>query len=476
VSTSKNKIAFLMTLIVVMTMLLGACAPAATPAPAQPAATEAPAQPAATEAPAEPAATEAPAMTEEPAMTEAPAAPAPEEITITYWSGLGSPDNVPMAAMVKEFNETNEYGITIEETELDWGTLYSKIVLDFSTGNAPDLLTMHQTNILQNVDLGILQPVDDLATKYGLTGDDFVETAWEGTQVDGKRYAIPNDMHPLGLFYNVKMFEEAGLDPNKPPTNEAELLDYAKKLTVDKDGDGTPDQYGIGLGYSGGVPFRIWMSLVWQHEGEDILNADRTQAAFNTPAGVESMQWLYDLVYTEKVSPPGESDPDDDFMKGIVAMNITGPWAMGDYNKIEGLEYKTAMIPVIYDHPAAWGNSHTYVFPDNNKPEQTEAAMKFVKWMSDHNFEWTRDSGHMPVRKSVLDSAEFKELGNWQAFAETLPWAHYYPAIVKQAEVFGREPTSPFVIMMESVMLDQATAADAVAQAEQSVNDLLASP
>ena len=67
---------------------------------------------------------------------------------------------------------------------------------------------------------------------------------------------------------------------------------------------------------------------------------------------------------------------------------------MGDYNKIEGLNYKTAMLPVIFEQPAAWGNSHTYVFPDNKKPERTKAAMEFVKWMSDHNFEWSRDSGH----------------------------------------------------------------------------------
>ena len=82
----------------------------------------------------------------------------------------------------------------------------------------------------------------------------------------------------------------------------------------------------------------------------------------------------------------------------------------------------------------------------------------------------------MPVRKSVLESPEFKALENWQAFALSLPGAHYYPTIVKQAEVFGREPTSPFVIMMESVMLDQSTVPDAIALAEQMVNDILAAP
>lgn len=429
--------------LMILAMALAACAPKATPT------TEA--QPAAPEAAAEP-------------------------VTIQFWSGLGSPDNVPMAELVKEFNATNKDGITVEETELDWGTLYSKIVLDTKAGTAPDISTMHQTNILQNQSLGILKSVDDLAKEMGITADDFVETAWQGTQVDGKRYAVPLDLHPLGLYYNVKAFEEAGLDPNKPPTTKEELLDYAKKLTVDKNGDGTPDQYGLAMGYSGGVPFRTWMSLVWQNKGQDILNADRTKAAFNTPQAVDALQFLHDLVYKEKVTPPGEQDPDDDFMKGNAAMVITGPWAMGDYNKIEGLEYKTAMIPTIFDQPAAWGNSHTFVFPENKDDAKTKAAMKFAKWMSDRDFEWSKNSGHQPVRKSVLNSEEFKQLTNWQAFANTLPYAHYYPAIVKQAEVFGREPTSPFVIMMESVMLDQASAADAVATAEKSVNDLLAQP
>jgi ribose transport system substrate-binding protein len=77
---SAKRITILMSLLVVLSLVLGACGPAATPAPAEPAKTEAPAEPAAepakTEAPVEPAAE--PAKTEapvEPAKTEAPAEP-----------------------------------------------------------------------------------------------------------------------------------------------------------------------------------------------------------------------------------------------------------------------------------------------------------------------------------------------------------------------------------------------------------------
>ncbi len=412
---------------------------------------------------------------------EATEAPAVEEsgevepITISFWNGLGSPENVVLNAMVAEFNETNEYGITVELTELDWATLYSKIVLDFATGSAPDILTMQMTNLVQNQDLGILQPIDAIAETVGLDTTDFVAAAWDGTEINGEHYAIPLDMHPLGLYINVDAFEAAGLDPNQPPTTAEELIEYAKALTIDEDGDGEPEQWGIGLGYSGGTPFRTWMSLVWQHEGGSILNEEGTEATFNSEAGIESLQFLHDLVYVEKVSPPAEQDPYDDFGRGLVAMYIEGPWGMGDFGAIETLNYTTAMVPVVYDQEAVWGNSHAFAFPDNDKPEATLAAMRFAQWMSDHNFEWSRDSGHQPVRISVAESEEFQTLTNWQPFAETVQYGHYYPAIVQTAEVFGREPTSPFVLMMESVMLDEnADVAQAVADAADAVNAILA--
>jgi len=436
----KAKLSIAISILVMLTMLLTACAPAA--APAEPAAADAPDEP-------------------------AKATP----ITITFTSGLGAPDNIPMAALVKQFNAENTDGITVELTELDWTTLYSKLVLDFSTGSAPDVVTLHQTNLVENISKGILLPIDDLASQVGFDPADFMPTAWEGAKVDGKLYAIPNDMHPYALYYNVDLFEAAGLYPNKPPTTGDELIEYAQKLT-----DPSKNQYGIGLGYTAGGPFRIWMSLLWQHEGEDVLNADYTKATFNTPAGVESLQFMYDLVYKYKVNPQAEENEDDDFKKGVIAMIIEGPWQMADFDTVEGLNYKTAPIPVVYDHPAAWTDSHVYAFPDNKRPEATAAAMKFVKWMSDHNFEWTKNSGHQPVRMSVINSAEFKALENWQPFAASLPTAHYYPAIPKEAEVFGRQPNSPFTVMMESVMLDKVPVAEAVANAEKAVNDILAAP
>jgi multiple sugar transport system substrate-binding protein len=400
---------------------------------------------------------------------EAPA----EKTTIVFWNGVGAPENVVLTELVKEYNETNQDNVYVEEVILDWSTLYSKILLDFETGTPPDIMTIQQSGLYQNVDLGILADITDLMPEYGFEKEDFVESAWNGSFIDGKQYAVPFDLHPLALYYNTGLFEEAGLDPANPPATMEEFLSAAQKLTKDTNGDGTTDQYGMGLAYSGGLPFRLWMSLLWQHDGGNVLNEDNTAAAFNTEAGLESLEFLHDLVYTYKVIPEQEQSPDEDFMKGIVGMVISGPWSQFDFNSVDGLEYATAPLPVFYDQEAAWADSHMLALPDTKDETRMAAAMSFARFLSDNSLTWTQKAGHLPVKQSVLESADFKALDKAQAFAETLPNAHYYPSIKNESLVFGRDSNSPFVVLMESTLLNTKTRQEALNEVEIMVNELL---
>jgi multiple sugar transport system substrate-binding protein len=404
------------------------------------------------------------------AVAEIPA----EKTTIVFWNGVGAPENVVLTELVKEYNETNQDNVYVEEVILDWSTLYSKILLDFESGTPPDIMTIQQSGLYQNVDLGILADITDLMPEYGFVKEDFIESAWNGSFIGNKQYAVPFDLHPLALYYNVGLFEAAGLDPDNPPATMDEFLEAAQKLTVDTNGDGSIDQYGFGLAYSGGIPFRTWMSLLWQHEGEDILNESKTEAAFNTEAGLESLEFLRDLVYEYKVVPEQEQSPDDDFMKGIVAMMISGPWSQFDFNTVDGLEYATAPLPVFYDQPAAWADSHMLALPNTNDEARMAAAMSFASFLSDNSLTWTQKAGHLPVKLSVLESDEFKALEKSQAFAVTLPDAHYYPSIKNESLVFGRDSNSPFVVLIESTLLNSMTPKEALAEVEIMVNDLLA--
>lgn len=69
-------------------------------------------------------------------------------------------------------------------------------------------------------------------------------------QIDGKWYAYPTSSDTgMMVYYNVDHFNEAGLDPNKPPRTFDELLEYAKKLTK-YDDNGKITRNGLAVRYA----------------------------------------------------------------------------------------------------------------------------------------------------------------------------------------------------------------------------------
>ena len=135
--------------------------------------------------------------------------------------------------------------------------------------------------------------------------NDFDPVALELGTVDGQIYGLPWSMEAMCLVYNKDMFREAGLDPEKPPTNWEELVECAKALTVDKDGDGTIDQYGYGL--VGNLTGNTWFRFVpelWSAGGE-VANADMTEGALTSPEAIEAMTHYTGLLTEHHVAPEG---------------------------------------------------------------------------------------------------------------------------------------------------------------------------
>jgi len=289
-------------------------------------------------------------------------------VVITFWNGIGPPEADVLSGFVKEFNAKYEGKYRIEETVTKWDTLYTKVLTDFRAGNPPDVLTFHQPALRQYVSLGVLQDIDALVAKAGIKGEDYAARAWQGTVIDGKRYAVPNDMHPWALYYNRKMFKAAGL-PDRGPKNMDEFLSFAKKLTVDTNGDGKIDQWGFGYNYNGAIPHRLLISLLAQ-KGKSIPSADGKHATLNNADTRDVLQFLYDLVYKYKVVAERQTDADVAFKQGNIAMLLDGPWNLLDYKGTAGLDFMTAPIPTFYNKPAVWGSSHVYVMPKSKSPEK----------------------------------------------------------------------------------------------------------
>ena len=140
----------------------------------------------------------------------------------------------------------------------------------------------------------------DELSQVGINTSDYLENAWNALKFDGKYYGIPIGVFPIGLFYNKDLFQKAGLDPAKPPTNKSQFIEYGKKLTKDTNGNGKIDQWGtMEVNWYNLVGW-IWESFMVQNGGS-LLDKDNTKATFDSKAGIEALNLYVDFVRKYKI-------------------------------------------------------------------------------------------------------------------------------------------------------------------------------
>jgi multiple sugar transport system substrate-binding protein len=134
----------------------------------------------------------------------------------------------------------------------------------------------------------VILPLDRVAADLGLAEADFSPPVWQAGIFNGQRFGIPLDVFPDGLFYNKRVFQDAGLDPNTPPRTGAEYLSVLEQLKA----------AGIQGSWVGAVDTwggRRLETLLWQFGG-DLYNEDTTETTFNSDAGVQALTWWVDLI------------------------------------------------------------------------------------------------------------------------------------------------------------------------------------
>ena len=130
------------------------------------------------------------------------------------------------------------------------------------------------------IDEDAIVPFDELIK----TPDDqawlksFYPAFMENSQTGGKTWGIPFQRSTIVLYWNKEMFKEAGLDPNRPPANWKEMLEYAQKLTK-RDASGKVTQWGMQIP-SSGFPYWLFQALAIQN-GVNLMNAAGTETYYD---------------------------------------------------------------------------------------------------------------------------------------------------------------------------------------------------
>jgi multiple sugar transport system substrate-binding protein len=407
---------------------------------------------------------------------------AQDVVTLEFWGGWTGPDGAIMQQLVDRYNAEHP-GVQVNLTVQAWSPLFDAFIAAASAGESPDIMAMHPQETAMFINLGLIEPVDDIvATSEVFQKDAYVSKAWELQFYNGQMWALPFDLGIHGLYYNLDLFEAAGIEA--PPTNAEEFLAAARLLTVDAAGKHPGDegfdpanivQYAINM-HTNHHGFYQWYALYNQLGGQ-LLNEDATACAMDIDKAVQAWQWLQDLVYVHYAAPQGQTDYARDFITGRTAMLVDGPWQIPAMiaAEAEGLRWATAPYPTIFDKAAVWGSGHNFTLPTFADPTKRDEALAFVEWLAANSFDWLA-SGQLPIRNDLIASEEFKELPGRQAFVDMLPNQVLLPNIPKFSEIFASNAPTPMMVMGQRIILEKADIRTEVQNACDAITAILSIP
>lgn len=253
-----------------------------------------------------------------------------DPVTIEFM-GHGNPNEKSIfEKLIASFEEKYPH-VTVKYTSVPPGEYSQKLTTLISSGKAPDVFYVGGSEFYRFAEAGTVLNVQPYLNETDLFDPDNVWSQaldryrYDGAKVgSGDLYGLPKDVGPWAFVYNKDLFDDKGITPPSAVAGEwtwDDLLDAAKQLTVDENGDGKPEQYGVAA-YS-------LESAVWANGG-NFIDYDTGQVLVNEQAFYDAMQFVADLTLVHGVSPNVEAEQSMNgytrFLNGQLAMFAMGPW------------------------------------------------------------------------------------------------------------------------------------------------------
>lgn len=269
---------------------------------------------------------------------------------------------------------------------------------------APDVFYLDALEAPFLIQQHVLEPLNAYITpNFDLA--DFEPTLLQPFTSQTQIYGLPKDYSTLALFYNQSAFTTAGV--TQPPRTWDELLSTAKRLTLDRDGDGAPDQYGFGM-----IPELARQAHTIRAMGGQLVDANG-YATFATAAGLNGVELAVRQYRGDRTAARpldvGTNNGSEMFGQGKAAMVMEGNWAIPYLqDTFPDLDFATAELPQINDVPATMVYTVAYVMNQEaiHKPE----AWELIAYLTGKEGmeQWTKTGFALPSRKSVAAKLKYE--------------------------------------------------------------------
>ena len=344
---------------------------------------------------------------------------------VTIWSHFAGANNEILKRLVEEFNKANA-DVEVKTTSFGASEILPKYLAAVAAGAAPDIFHAPGYVPPDFARNKVVAPLDSLVKLHPTTLKNFDPI----TVYDGQRYGVPVNGGLGAMCYNLELLEMAGLDPKKLPDTWDELVTAAGKMT-----NAAENQWGLELSNQPGfgTAQAFWSFMV--SAGAELFTPDGKASAFNSEAGLETLNFFTDAVNKTKISP----------RKAYTDVQSWNDWGTRKVGSVLLYPVFTANIlatkvPTASAPPPKKvrrgahfaGNYWTISASSKNK----EAAAKFCQWWVQPSISgrWAGESGAIPNSQAAIDDPGFKSflaknpLG--QAFIDTIPYARPFNGVV----------------------------------------------
>lgn len=394
-------------------------------------------------------------------------------VRLQYYSLAWQPGVVrAVRDVVAAWNDTHP-DIQVEIVWGAWASANEFLLTSFLGGDAPDIFHQDAVMCYEYGVLGFAEPLSPFLDDEMIA--DIPQWMWDSaSDYDGEIYGSPFLVETHAVFYNRRMFNDAGIVlPEDASVSWQEIVDYAQRLTM-RESDGTVSTWGLLASVMEKFP---WM-LVAQAGGQIVHRLEDGSWMVEVDAAArDALRFYCDLVTEWNVMPPDAISSDytylmSGFSKDRYAMIIYGCWNRRILVQWDDVDWGIFHLEGPAENITSGGpQAHGIWAGSEHKAE----AAQFLEYISsaDNVAEIAYPDWIFPARTSAQGDPRFAQQEyQWDLAKSWLPYA---------VDVLPRMPTIIAFDMrivvpeLENVMLGHKSFEDAMAAIEEDGNDYLES-
>lgn len=386
-----------------------------------------------------------------------------QKITITemdYWSVPSQ--GATLASLFKQY-ESLHPNVTIQRTAVPFDSLLPKANQQAASHTLPNLIALDNPDVAAFAATGALTQLDPFMQGH-FSDSDFYGGPLQTMKYKGKTYSFPVGNNDLALFYNMKAFKDARLDP---PKTWDDLAKDAKLLTK-----GNTYGFAFSAPTNEQATFQF-EAFLWSNQG-DLSKID-------APESVQALQLLTDMVKNGSASKGalnwGQPDVATQFGEGHAAIMLNGPWEIPYLEEQAHMKFGVDFgvvpmaVPQASAQPSVPLGGESWVIPANSDKAVVQATWDLVNWLEQPTqlSQLDKGFGYIPAIKTTAQDL-LKTETNLQVFADELNTARARTAVLGE-----KYPKVSQIIWTaeQEALTGSKTPQDALTQAQQQITTIL---